>query len=270
MKLLKFVTFLLLIILGLSQQSCRNRALLFKAPENYKFSKISEVDKSKEYRVGINDILQITMLPNNGNIMYEMIGDMTGVGSSGAGGGGGRMMMRGMQGGQNSVVEYDGTIKLPTLGRIYVNNLTIRELELLLEESFKKYFNEPFVVVTAVNRRVLVFPGIAGGAQVLQLINPNTSLIEAIASVGGVPGTGKSDKIILIRDTNTPNQKVFRIDLSKLSNLDQADLILQANDIIYIEPRNDYLLNLVTRASPYIGVLNLFLITNRLLQLNLF
>jgi polysaccharide export outer membrane protein len=269
MKLLKFVIFFLLVVLGLSQQSCRNRALLFKAPENYKFSKLSEADKSKEYRVGINDILQITMLPNNGNIMYEMIGDMSGVGSSG-GGGGGRMMMRGMQGGQSSVVEYDGTIKLPTLGRIYVNNLTIRELELLLEETFKKYFNEPFVTVTATNRRVLVFPGRAGGAQVLQLINPNTSLIEAIATVGGVPGTGKSDKIILIRDTNTPNQKVFRIDLSKLSNLDQADLILQANDIIYIEPRNDYLLNLVTRASPYIGVLNLFLITNRLLQLNLF
>jgi polysaccharide export outer membrane protein len=267
MKLLKFVTFFLLIILGFSQQSCRNRALLFKAPENYKFSKLSEADKSKEYRVGINDILQITMLPNNGNIMYEMIGDMTGVGSSGGGG----MMMGGrMGGGQSSVVEYDGTIKLPTLGRIYVNNLTIRELELLLEETFKKYFNEPFVTVTASNRRVLVFPGRAGGAQVLSLINPNTSLIEAIASVGGVPGSGKADKIILIRDTNTPNQKVFRIDLSKLSNLDQADLILQANDIIYIEPRNDYLINFVTRVSPYVGVLNFFLLISRLIQTDLF
>jgi len=215
---------------------------------------MSQTEKTKEYRIGLNDALSIFMLPNTANIVFENAGEMLG-----AGGG----AMRATQSSFTSTVEFDGTIKFPILGRIYVNNLTIRELELLLEENFKKYFNDPFVTVNVTNRRVLVFPGGAGRAQVVPLPYQNTSLLEVLATIGGIPASGKAEKIILIRDNGSINQKIYKLDLSQLSSLNQTSFIIQANDIIYVEPRNEYFLNFIERIAPYIAGINVLLLTSR-------
>jgi hypothetical protein len=36
--------------------------------------------------------------------------------------------------------------------------------------------------------------------------------------------------------------------------------VLQGNDIIYIEPRNDYVINFTNRIAPYFGALSLFIL----------
>jgi polysaccharide export outer membrane protein len=252
----KLIVAIILPVIVMAFGACNNRAIMFKVPNGYVFDEMTDADRNREYKIGINDNLSIFMLPNSGNLLFENIGEsFSGTGQLSM------MMSRGNRSNYNAVVEFDGTIKLPTLGRLYVDNLTVRELELLLEENFRKYFNDPFVNVTANNRRVVIFPGTGGTATILNLVNPNTSLLEGLASAGGIPPNGKSDKVIVIRDHGLASQKIFKIDLSKIDNLGKADFMLQANDIIYVDTRNELVLNFLTRASPYLLVINTIFFT---------
>nr|MBK9649988.1 hypothetical protein [Bacteroidota bacterium] len=60
-------------------------------------------------------------------------------------------------------------------------------------------------------------------------------MIEALALAGGITTTGKARKIKLIRG-DTRNPQVQLIDLSTVEGMKQSNLLLQANDIIYVEP----------------------------------
>ena len=65
----------------------------------------------------------------------------------------------------------------------------------MLEEKYASYYVKPFVLMSVQNKRVIVFPGNAGDAKVIPLLNNNTSLIEALALAGGISDDGKAHKV---------------------------------------------------------------------------
>jgi polysaccharide export outer membrane protein len=83
--------------------------------------------------------------------------------------------------------------------------------------------------------------------------------LELIAIAGGIPINGKAHRIKLIRG-DLKNPQVYLIDLSTIEGMKKAELTMQGNDIVYVEPRNDYVSNFSNRAAPYLGLLNLILI----------
>jgi polysaccharide biosynthesis/export protein len=90
----------------------------------------------------------------------------------------------------------------------------------------------------------------------------NTTLIEALAMAGGISQTGKSHKIKLIRgDTRSP--QVLLIDLSTVEGMKQSNLMLQANDIIYVEPVPRLSQEVLAQITPIVGIItSLLLIYN--------
>lgn len=224
--------------------SCNNRAIMFRTKRNYPFNDLSKVPPTREYKIGINDNIDIQVNPNKGAMLLE--------GSAGGNLVGGARTL-------TSIVEYDGTVKLPVLGRIQLKDLTQREAELLMEERYKEIFIDPYVKITINNKRVILFPGSAGSARVLTLTNQNTTLTEAIAMSGGVTGDAKANRIKLIRG-NPEDPEVYLIDLSTIEGMKKGNIVLQGNDIIYIEPRNDYIINFTNRVGPYFGAISLFIL----------
>lgn len=221
---------------------------MFKTQKNYPYDDFSKISSSREYKIGLNDLLEIQIIPNKGSSLIE--------------GGGGSDQTNG---GSNSeiqnkafstVVEFDGTTKLPMLGRIQMKDLSVREAELMLEERLKQFYVDPYVTIKITNKRIVIFPGEAGNARVINLQNQNTTILEALALSGGVSANGKADRIKLIRG-DLKNPQVYLIDLSSIDGMKKADMILQGNDIIYIEGRNDYAQNLVNRSGPYLAIANL-------------
>jgi polysaccharide export outer membrane protein len=105
------------------------------------------------------------------------------------------------------------------------------------------------------NKRVIVFPGSAGDAKVIPLLNNNTTLIEALALAGGIADDGKAKMVKLIRETPNKKHDVFLIDLSKIEGIKQGSMVLQANDIIYVEPRKKYASRLIQEAAPIVSIL---------------
>ena len=84
--------------------------------------------------------------------------------------------------------------------------------------------------------------------------------MEAIALAGGISENGKAHKIKLIRKTQDPsNPLVYQFDLSKISGLMYANMIVQTEDIIYVQPRRQVANKVLKEILPYVTLLTTFL-----------
>ncbi|MFN5318263.1 MAG: polysaccharide biosynthesis/export family protein [Bacteroidia bacterium] len=214
---------------------------MFRTKHNYPFEDPAKIPDVKEYRISENDRVEIQIIPNNGSLLIEYNNALNNAANNGR---------------RSYIVEFDGTIKIPILGRIKINGLTIREAELMIEERMRAFYVDPYVTIDILNKRIILFPGNSGTAKIILLENPNTTLLEAIASSGGIGIDGKAHRIKLIRG-DLKNPKIYLIDLSTIEGINKAGIVLEGNDIIYIEPRNDYTANLFQRIAPSLGLINL-------------
>lgn len=217
-----------------------NPSVMLKTGKDYQYTPFPTIP-SNEYRISVNDELSFSIFSNDGFKMVDALAGVTG-----------NTMLSGRNRGMTTDVEFDGTVKLPLLGRISIKGMTVREAELFLEEKYSTYYNKPFVLLEVTNRRVIIFPGSEGTAKVVSLQNENTTLFEALAQAGGISQTGKAYKVKLIRG-DLKNPQVHLIDLSTIDGIKQADLILQANDIIYIEPRLRVTRDIMAETLPYLS-----------------
>ncbi len=237
------------LLLTVTLSSCNiNPSVMFKVPSNYEYDTDQTIG-NVEYRLSPNDILAMNVYTNDG---FKLI-DVTTSAES--------VMSRGGNGMNSSSYQYliepDGNIKLPIIGKYKIAGLTIREAEKALEAQYANFYNKPFLVIKVVNRRVTVFPGTGGSGRVVNLENESTTVIEALALAGGITNTGKAKKIKLIRG-DLRNPKVILIDLSTIDGLKQGNLLLQANDIIYVEPIPRISQEVLTQITPLVGIITSF------------
>lgn len=219
-----------------------NPSIMLKTGKGYQYTKAPDSSKVLEYKISPNDILEFNIYSNDG---FKLI-DLTSLNSA-------NTSYR-MSSDLKYLVESDGNVKLPILGRKKLSGLTIREAELMLEDSYSAFYVKPFVLMTITNKRVIVFPGNPGDAKTIPLVYNNTTLLEAIALAGGISDDGKAKQVKLIRQ-NKDKYDVYLIDLSKIEGLNQANMVLQANDIIYVEPRRKYSSKFVGEIAPIISIL---------------
>lgn len=248
---------LLIIIIGLSSCKLINRDRMLQTDDDYPYSQFTEkIDL--EYKISPNDFISFQIFANDG---FQLIN----IGAVGTTGGtsiqSGMNTVAGTSTGMNMgtvgtgngyMVEYDGFIKLPVIGRTYVKGLTVRQMEMMLEDMFAQYYHKPFVILRVNNRRVFVFAG--GGTKIVPLMYDNTTLFEVLANIGGIPENGKADKIKIIRG-DLKNPEVYMINLSTLEGIKNYDLVMQGNDIIYIETRKDAVTKTLTLLTPYLSLL---------------
>jgi polysaccharide export outer membrane protein len=246
-KSLLYLSLLMVLI-----SSCNNRSIMYRTKRNYPYTDLSKVPPTREYKIGLNDQLDLIINPNKGATLIDGTNMTNAIGGASSNASSNAMNLN--MPNFSVTVEFDGTIKLPVLGRVAVKDLTVREAELLLEERLKLFYVDPFVNIKLSNKRVIIFPGSAGTAHVLQLTNQNTTLTEAIALAGGIPNSGKANRIKLIRGEKA-NPEVYLIDLSTIDGMKKGDIVLQGNDIIYVEPVNDYITNFTTRIQSYFFII---------------
>jgi len=91
------------------------------------------------------------------------------------------------------------------------------------------------------------------------LVNNNTTLIEALALAGGISDNGKAKKIKIIRNVGNKDV-VYLIDLSTIEGIKNAHMVLQSNDIVYVEPRRRYSSKFVQEMAPIISLISSALI----------
>lgn len=221
--------FVIAVLALLALQSCRyaNPSIMLRTPKDFVYDDFPAV-RDSQVIISKNDMLSIRVLADDGFKLVDVIGVENEKFSNVSG------SSIKSDNGQEYLVEYDGTVKIPIMGRVKLEGIKIRDAENYLEQLFSKEYDKPFVTIRINNQRVTVFTGLKGQAKTVPLVYPNTTLFEVLAQAGGIQDNGKASTVKLIRgDVKKP--KVYKIDLSSIEGMQQADLIVQSGDIIYVE-----------------------------------
>lgn len=131
------------------------------------------------------------------------------------------------------LVDSSGNIDYPLIGKIRVGGYTIRIAKEQIAQQLKKYLKNPTVEVRIVNYRITVL-GEVGRAGVIYAPNHKMTIIDAIASSGDIPVTGRKDNILIIREINGKREHA-RINLNSRDVFNSPYYYLRQNDIVYVE-----------------------------------
>lgn len=215
--------FLYSLTLLLSSCATRDEVVYFQNLEKLEEMKALE---HFEPRIEVNDVLDIQVSSLNEEVVEPFRFNT----SSQSGGGGGQSQDRGPVG---YLVEVDGTIRFPVLGKLDVEGKTRRELEENLTIQLKDYVTDVVVRVRIVNFRVTVLG--ETGSSVIQIPNERITMPELIAMAGDITYNGKRENILVIRDHD--GKKTYgRVDMTDVDVFQNPYYFLKQNDIIYVEP----------------------------------
>lgn len=218
---------------------------MFKIPkgEDFKYDSIP-LRPTEDYVIGPGDRFTFNFSTNNGE---RVLTSMTRVNSEDS------YLGRNNQLIQDYVVRMDGTAELPVIGSIKVQGYTTIQLEDTLTELLSKNYINPFVQIRLSNQRIIIFPG-RGEAKVVYLSNVNTTLLEVIALAGGLSEDARANSIKLIRK-NKNKREIYKIDLSTIKGLKQAEMIVQSNDYVYVDVKPRIASSVLTEVSPWLSIL---------------
>lgn len=249
MKVIKQLKWGIVVLAIAGLNSCGvNSNLMLKTEKEYQFADIDSMNATKdEYTLDVNDILQFRFFTNAG----QRILDISASSEQGQ-----QNQLFNPNNALNYIIQKDSLVNIPALGQVNLVGLTIREAEVYLEEAYSDLYVKPFVQISVTNRRVIVFPGNGGDAKVLYLANNNTTLLEAIALAGGIAERGRASRIKLIRKDNRGKRVVYKIDLSTIDGLQYTDILVQANDYIYIEPVPEIGRELLKEITPIVSLIS--------------
>lgn len=132
------------------------------------------------------------------------------------------------------LVDTDGNIDMPTIGKVYVVGLTVNDIKDILTKRIQEYTPNAVVNVKLVNFKVMVVGEVAHEG-VIQVYDDKISVYEALAQSGGVKTWGKRDAILLVRMTEK-GQEIHKLDILKDSFIASEFYYLKPNDILYVKP----------------------------------
>lgn len=132
------------------------------------------------------------------------------------------------------LVDPDGNITFPILGKIHVEGMTRNELVSYLTEEIGKDVRDPIVYVSFRNYKVTIL-GEVKNPGTFEIDSEKINILQALGRAGDLQLTAKRDGIILLREENGV-QKHVKIDLRDSHILESPYFYLQQNDILYIPP----------------------------------
>jgi polysaccharide export outer membrane protein len=146
------------------------------------------------------------------------------------------------------LVDIDGMVRFPMIAEFKVEGLTVRQAEDILQKEYAKFYEEPLVSLKTKNKRVVVLG--APGGQVIPLVNENVRLTEVLAMAKGINIDAKAHNIRVLRA-----EKVFLVDLSTLNGYLKNNMIIQPDDIVYVEPLRRPFSEALREYGPIISII---------------
>ncbi|MCB0700317.1 MAG: polysaccharide biosynthesis/export family protein [Chitinophagales bacterium] len=141
--------------------------------------------------------------------------------------------------GQNSqnkgyLVDANGFIDYPVLGKVKVGGMTLRQVKDLMSNRLQDFVKDPVVEARIINYRITVL-GEVGSPGTIMAPNHKINILDAIALAGDMPITGRKDNVLIIRETEG-RREYARLNLNSKNVFQSPYYYLKQNDIIYVEP----------------------------------
>ncbi len=139
---------------------------------------------------------------------------------------------------QTYLVDNDGYINFPVVGNLKVGGLTKRECENYIRDRILPYMSEsenPIVTVKMASFKVSI-AGEVKSPGVYTVDQEKISIVEALARAGDLTIYGRRENVMLIREDETGEKSVHRINLNDANVINSPFYYLQQNDYVYVEP----------------------------------
>jgi len=135
---------------------------------------------------------------------------------------------------QTYIVDEQGYIMLPVLGKLHVAGKTTEEISNQVRNLVLSNVKDPYVRVEIVNFTVNVM-GEVRQPQRLIADREYYTVLDALAACGDLTEYGKRDRVFVIRSDG--NQRTYhRLDLTDSNVFSSPYFYLQQNDVVYVEP----------------------------------
>lgn len=137
---------------------------------------------------------------------------------------------------QQYLVNNQGEIDFPVLGKIKIGGLTKNEAESMIREKLQPYLKEtPIVTVRMANYKISVL-GEVKSPGTFTVSNEKVNVLEALAMAGDMTIYGVRDNVKLIREDAQGKREIVMLDLTKSDLVLSPYFYLQQNDILYVTP----------------------------------
>ena len=139
---------------------------------------------------------------------------------------------------QGYLVDNHGNIEFPVVGTLHVGGMTKKEAEDLVKSKVKPYLAEtenPIVTVRMASYHVSIL-GEVTKPGIISVPQEKMSILEAIATAGDLTIYGKRDNVLLIREKETGEKEMHRLNLTDANLINSPYYYLQQNDVVYVEP----------------------------------
>lgn len=133
------------------------------------------------------------------------------------------------------LIPADGTVRLPLVGAVRISGLTETQATDKLTAEYRKYLRNPFASVKILNQKLFVL-GEVRRPGVVQVTNGTMTLFEALATSGDLTDDAERTNVKVIRG-GMREPMVREINLADISHMKLSSMMLQPNDIIYVQPR---------------------------------
>lgn len=135
---------------------------------------------------------------------------------------------------QTYVVDEQGYIMLPVLGRMLVKGKTLSQISSEITAQVAQNVKDPYVRVDIVNFSVDVM-GEVRSPQRVYSGHQHFTVLDALAQCGDLTEFGKRDNVYVIR-TEDGKRNYQRLNLNSSDVFNSPYFYLKQNDVVYVEP----------------------------------
>jgi len=164
------------------------------------------------------------------------------------------------------LVKLDGIVNLPMIGNVKAEGFTISEIENVIEQIASTYFKDPIVKVNIINFKVSILGEVNSPGE-YNIIRSNQNIFHLIGKSQDLTEFANRKRVKIIRKNGIESTSVIYLDLTDPKLLNNKNIYLHPQDIVYIEPlkKKFYLVNNFSSAVS-IGISSItlyFLLINR-------
>jgi polysaccharide biosynthesis/export protein len=138
------------------------------------------------------------------------------------------------------LVDPDGDVEIPVIGKVKLAGLTLRDAKQKLIGLVNPFLKDPLIEVNFNTFKVTILGEVKNPGSFI-ISAQHATLFEALAAAGDMPHTAKRYDVRLFRDYNG-KRTVSKFDLRKASTLNNPEIFqMRPNDVIYVQARKGVL-----------------------------
>jgi len=136
---------------------------------------------------------------------------------------------------QTYIVDREGTINYPVIGRIPLAGLTLSQAIEHIKKLVSNYVTDPVINLRIMSFKVTVLGEVLKPGPI-PVNQEKISILDAIGAAGSMTIFGDRKNVLLIREKNDGSNEFIRFDLTKSDLFTSPYYYLQQNDKIIVEP----------------------------------